>query len=431
MTRTPVSKMSRISFTLIIVAFALMCIGAMLAQPTPAHAIATRQTDVAAAAQGNVLLGVDGTFSSAGKAAALKEINRIRKEACDKGVPDPRDPSAKLKSSDYVAMRWSSALEQIAQTRAAEAAICQSHTRPNGDSCFSAYDDGAVATFSENLAWNYSGMLDGVAQWYEEKADWVKQNSGAMTGHYESLINPSFTHIGLGTFAPSDGGWVCTAGEFTREEYYGAGQIDEAEVGVSGTYRQIVEVPASSVSGLSISGPTKLAGTITKSYKASVLAKLEDAFGSISDVSLAPLGAITWASNNESVVAVGTTGKATAKSCGSARITARCSGMSASKTVTVVPKATKLKKVAAKKKALKVTWAKQASLTKGYQVRYSLKKSMKGAKTITVKKAKKTSCTIKKLKSKKKYYVQVRTFAKVGGKLYSSDWSAKKACKTK
>jgi hypothetical protein len=39
--------------------------------------------------------------------------------------------------------------------------------------------------------------------------------------------------------------------------------------------------------------------------------------------------------------------------------------------------------------------------------------------------------SIKKLKAKTKYYVQVRSYAKVGGKLYTSSWSKKKAVKTK
>ena len=38
---------------------------------------------------------------------------------------------------------------------------------------------------------------------------------------------------------------------------------------------------------------------------------------------------------------------------------------------------------------------------------------------------------IKKLKAKKKYYVQVRTYKTVSGKKYYSKWSKKKTVKTK
>ena len=49
--------------------------------------------------------------------------------------------------------------------------------------------------------------------------------------------------------------------------------------------------------------------------------------------------------------------------------------------------------------------------------------SFKGAKTVTISKAKTTSTEIKKLKAKKTYYVRIRTFKKVKGKKYYSEWS--------
>ena len=67
----------------------------------------------------------------------------------------------------------------------------------------------------------------------------------------------------------------------------------------------------------------------------------------------------------------------------------------------------------------------------GYQIRCSLKSSMAGAKTVTVKGYAKTSTKVKKLKAKKKYYVQIRTYKTVNGKNYYSNWSAKKTVKTK
>lgn len=51
--------------------------------------------------------------------------------------------------------------------------------------------------------------------------------------------------------------------------------------------------------------------------------------------------------------------------------------------------------------------------------------------TVTVKGYKKTSKTIKKLKAKKKYYVHVRTYKKVGTVKYYSSWSKTKSVKTK
>ena len=108
-------------------------------------------------------------------------------------------------------------------------------------------------------------------------------------------------------------------------------------------------------------------------------------------------------------------------------------------TFQIVPKATGVSKLTAAKKALTVKWKKpsKAALkqTTGYQVRYSLKKSMKSAKTKTVKATtsagKKCQLKVSKLKAKKKYYVQVRAYKKVGKATYYSSWSKAKAVKTK
>lgn len=98
------------------------------------------------------------------------------------------------------------------------------------------------------------------------------------------------------------------------------------------------------------------------------------------------------------------------------------------------PKNNKKVKVAsakAGKKSIKVTWKKVKGI-KGYQIQYSTnKKFKKGNKTITVKSTKSTSATIKKLKSKKKYYVRMRTYKIVNGKKVYSAWSKAKSVKVK
>ena len=55
---------------------------------------------------------------------------------------------------------------------------------------------------------------------------------------------------------------------------------------------------------------------------------------------------------------------------------------------------------------------------------------MSGAKTVTVKGYNSASKPIKKLKAYKVYYVQVRTYAKMGGSTYYSGWSGKKKVRT-
>ncbi len=98
---------------------------------------------------------------------------------------------------------------------------------------------------------------------------------------------------------------------------------------------------------------------------------------------------------------------------------------------TINPPKTKLSKVTPSRKSLTVKWKKQTQQVSGYQIRYSKKSSMQGAKTVLVKSNKKTAKKITKLSSKKKYYVQIRTYKTVSGKKYYSGWSSKKKVKVK
>ena len=117
------------------------------------------------------------------------------------------------------------------------------------------------------------------------------------------------------------------------------------------------------------------------------------------------------------------------KNIGKYSVTIKFKGnYSGSKTLsfTIVPKGTKLSSLSAGKKKLTAKWKAQKSNTSGYQIQYSTQKNFKGAKYVTVKKNKTTSCTVKKLKSKKKYYVRVRTYKTVGKSKYYSSWSSAK-----
>lgn len=100
-------------------------------------------------------------------------------------------------------------------------------------------------------------------------------------------------------------------------------------------------------------------------------------------------------------------------------------------TETVKPKKTSIKKLSKGKKKFTVNWAKVSGV-KGYQIQYSSdKKFKKNNKSVTVAKQKTTKATVKKLKSKKKYYVRVRTYKTVSGKKIYSSWSKVKSVKTK
>lgn len=97
---------------------------------------------------------------------------------------------------------------------------------------------------------------------------------------------------------------------------------------------------------------------------------------------------------------------------------------------TIKPKNTSILSLTSGSKRFTVKLKKYTTQTTGYQVQYSTNSSFKNAKTVTMKNTA-TSKTISKLAGKKKYYVRVRTYKKVGSANYYSVWSAKKAVTTK
>ena len=97
---------------------------------------------------------------------------------------------------------------------------------------------------------------------------------------------------------------------------------------------------------------------------------------------------------------------------------------------TIRPKSTILRKLIKGKKQFSVVWKKQTTQMSGYQIQYATKKKFKSSKKVTSKKST-TRKTIKKLKSKKTYYVRVRTYKKLYDTNYYSKWSNTMKIKTK
>ena len=79
------------------------------------------------------------------------------------------------------------------------------------------------------------------------------------------------------------------------------------------------------------------------------------------------------------------------------------------------------------KKGVKITWNK-VKTAKGYQIKYSAKKNMKGAKTAT---SGSLSKKITKLKPGKRYYFKVRAYKTADGSRIYGGWSSAKSVKVK
>lgn len=94
------------------------------------------------------------------------------------------------------------------------------------------------------------------------------------------------------------------------------------------------------------------------------------------------------------------------------------------KTVTfkIIPKGTAFSSKSIGKKRVTLRW-KRNSAVNGYQVQYATNAKFKSAKTKKIGSNSTTSLTLSNLNNKKYCYIRIRTFKKVSGKTYSSNWS--------
>ena len=281
-------------------------------------------TDVTTARDGCVLVGVKGSYITDVQ-AVLARVNEIRKEACEEGVPDPRNAKRKLTPSDYVPIRWSSDLEYIARIRAAEASLVIAHTRPNGTNCFTLKSPNGIQSYGEVLAWNYTQkFLPGIEQWYEEKADWVNQNSSAVTGHYTQMIDPDNIYAGYATFINPDAKYPTT----TSGEYSSYADMDETSGPDISNCTQTIEAEIGNLTaGMSDFADLKEENRV----QADFYVQLSD-----SGCKLSFLDKAEWKSSNPSVASVDGNGQVKGLKKGTADITASKGSLTATRTVHVI-----------------------------------------------------------------------------------------------
>ena len=261
--------------------------------------------DPSGVAGGNTTVGLLGSFVGT-PSEVVTRINAIRQEACNEGVPDPRDSSRSLTPADYVPIQWDPDLEYIARIRAAEASIYIGHTRPSQKDTWSVTAPSGITSMGENLAWNFgSQVLSGVEQWYEEKSDWVNRrdlSDGAVVGHYTSMITPRNKYVGVAAFVSGGGVFANSiSGEFSP--YPGSGTIP---YGPKEDCMAVVEVDSSA---LSSPGVLLTESTSTKSQGVDIGDTLhfelgmKAVFNGSSSWVFDP-GSLTWTSSDPSVATV-------------------------------------------------------------------------------------------------------------------------------
>lgn len=203
----------------------------------------------------------------------------------------------KMTQQEYLSPKWSNALERIALQRTIEAySFADAHTRPNGESCFTATYDG-MSSNGEILAWGSDSITAAIDLWASEKADYI------------DLLNGK------------------SAGE-TGSSWYSDQYSDSSAINLKGTYDFEVNVDADKFQeGVTWSMPSSVkSGTrVSASVK---LVHYENRY---------ELSGGAWTSSDTDVASIDSNGVIIAKKPGSATITIVVGGRLFSKQITVTP----------------------------------------------------------------------------------------------
>lgn len=144
------------------------------------------------AAEETVTVNAAGTYYQSDVRKALSWVNTFRTG------PDAwywaSDNTTKITVSGLQPLTYDYGLEQIAMQRAAEIAASFSHTRPNGQSCFTATDSAGHSSYGENIAAGYASGESVIKGWREDDKDYDGQ------GHRRNMLNRNFTAIGMAGF---------------------------------------------------------------------------------------------------------------------------------------------------------------------------------------------------------------------------------------
>ena len=130
------------------------------------------------------------TYSQTDARSMLKMINDFR---ADKGVWIYQSNGEKITVGDLSPLAYDYTLESVAMRRAAELAVCYSHTRPDGTNCFSAFPENSGYTKKgENVS---AGIQTAEQTFNDWKEDGAENYDGQ--AHRRSMLSGEFNAVGI------------------------------------------------------------------------------------------------------------------------------------------------------------------------------------------------------------------------------------------
>lgn len=148
------------------------------------------------------------------------------------------DDATKTVYNDLGTLTYDKTLEQVAMKRAAELALGYSHTRVNGEGCFTAFAEYGYSgrASGENIAAGYISAKEVFVGWREDKDNYAGQ------GHRRNMLSPDFDAIGMGhVYANGIHYWAMELGNVSAA----------GDSGIDGDQTVTVEIQNSSIHSLS------------------------------------------------------------------------------------------------------------------------------------------------------------------------------------
>ena len=263
----------------------------------------------------------------------------------------------------------------------------------------------------------------------------------AFTGLYEGTINVTITVVAPTHAHQYSNQWTsdatnhwheCQCGEKSDQGAHQFQWVIDREATTTATGRKHQECTICGYQTAPVTIPKKSAPTVT--VKDSTITVSNKSQTTKLDVKADKDAKLTYKSDNKSVkvdkngkvtIAKNFVGKATIT------VTATSGGAKTTKkvTITVNPKGTTFRAVYnGKGRKLKAYWNRNSQVD-GYQLQYGTNKNFTGCKTVTLKSNQCTGSVRTGLKKNAIYYVRIRTYKRVSGKTYYSDWSKVKSFK--
>lgn len=263
----------------------------------------------------------------------------------------------------------------------------------------------------------------------------------AFTGLYEGTINVTITVVAPTHAHQYSNQWTsdatnhwheCECGEKSDLSAHQFQWVIDREATTTATGLKHQECTICGYQTAPVTIPKKSAPTIT--VKDSTVTVSNKSQTTKLDVKADKDAKLTYNSDNKSVK-VDKNGKVTiAKNfVGKATITVTATSGGAKTTqkvtITVNPKGTTFRAVYnGKGRKLKAYWNRNSQVS-GYRLQYGTSKNFTGCKTVTLKSNQCTGSVRTGLKKNATYYVRIRTYKRVSGKTYYSDWSKVKSFK--